>query len=279
MTVAPNTGLLVGSDLDAMLNNAGLFMASGLVPSRFKTTEAVVITAMYGRGLGLDFATSLAEVYIVNGIPSCSSKIQLGVIKHKEPECQIKILEQTDRICKISIKRKHDDEAQPFQYTIDEAKVAGLLSKTPWKNHPTDMLTARALTRGFRSTCMDLIAGFGHTAEELEDVKPKAEAPTGKIPKQGDAGGFVGPADILAKVTKDMNVTDVEVEEVEAPPNKKALEDLSLEMKGTDQKDLVEMIYDAFREKHSEDKETLAEGYDLFELRKAELESKDANKD
>ncbi len=254
--IPSNSGLMVGPELEAMLGNAQMLMASGLVPSRFKNPEAVAITAMYGRALGLDFATSIAEVYVVNGIPSASAKMQMGVVKHREPECQIKIIEQTDTICKITIKRKHDDEPQAYQWTIEEAKQANLLHKDNWKKHPADMLTARCLTRGFRSSCMDLLGGFGYAPDELEESRPTFD-PT-KIKK--------------AIPKKAPEAVKIEVVKPEVVKDQQALKGLVKELEATDQTSLAEMIYDEFRDKHSEEPETLVEAYDVFQKRMKELE-------
>jgi len=229
-----NSGLVVGEELDAMMGNARLLLASGLLPKRFNNPESVVVAGIYGKGLGLDFMTSANEVYIVNGAPSCSSKIMLGVVRHREPQCQIKILEQTDQVCKISIQRKHDNDPQAFQYTIEEAAKANLMHKDNWKKHPVDMLTARCMTRAFRSTCMDLLGGFGYTPEELEEVKPSFDA--SKVKKRG----------IPKKVDADIVVIPEEAEAVSdgVKINQKALTGLVAEFKSTDQPGLVEMIHD-----------------------------------
>ncbi len=286
--ISPNAGLVVGAELEAMLGNATMLMASGLVPQRFKNPEAVVITAMYGRGLGLDFTASIAEVYIVNGVPSCSSKIQQGIIKKREPGCKIRIIEQVETICRVSIQRANEDEAQPFQYTIEEAKKAGLLSKSTWQKHPVDMLTARALTRAFRSTCMDLLGGFGHTPEELEEVAtfdPKKVTKRAGMPKKGDTVDAMheikqdASIKMAEAVDAEITAVDVESEVVEEKHNVTVISGLTKELKGTDQQDLAELIYDSFREKNAEDQETLAKGYEIFEKRKQELGGSGDNKD
>jgi len=256
-----NSGLVIGAELDAMLGNAKLLLASGLLPKRFNNPESVVVAAIYGKGLGMDFMTAASEVYIVNGSPSCSSKIMLGVVKHREPKCQIKILEQSDTLCHMSIKRLHDDDYQDFKYTIEDAQKAGLLSKTPWKNHPTDMLTARCFTRMFRATCMDLLGGFGHTPDELEDsTRPVFDV--SKVKKKGIPKG---------------QVVEVEVEEVkeEKPVKVAAIKTLTNELKATDKIALVEMISDSFREKHGDSPETLVVGYEIFQERLKELNGGD----
>ncbi|NJO31398.1 MAG: recombinase RecT [Richelia sp. SL_2_1] len=47
--------------------------------------------------------------------------------------------------------------------------LAGLLGKDNWKKWPSDMMFARALTRGARRYCPDVFGGPAYTKEELED--------------------------------------------------------------------------------------------------------------
>jgi hypothetical protein len=63
------------------------------------------------------------------------------------------------------------------RWTIEEAKRANLLKRDTWKSYPADLLFARALTRGIRRYCPDLLMGAAYTPEELGGEVVEIAAP------------------------------------------------------------------------------------------------------
>ena len=61
-------------------------------------------------------------------------------------------------------------------FTIDDAKMAGLSGKGPWKSYPRAMLFNRAISDGRRTFAPDLFGGGkGYTPEELGSHPPKED--------------------------------------------------------------------------------------------------------
>lgn len=57
------------------------------------------------------------------------------------------------------------------EWTIDQAKKAGLTNKDNWKNYPQAMLRARCIAEGVRAVFPGAIGGM-LTVEEAQDVEP-----------------------------------------------------------------------------------------------------------
>lgn len=144
---------------------------SGLLPSSIKSPEAALIIALKGFELGLPPMASLGHIHVVNGKPGCSAEIMLAEIRSKHPNCVINIIQSDAKACIIEAARKKEDKLSRFEFTIDEARQAGLLSKDVWKNYPSDMLWARCVTRMKRRLFTEILSGISHTPEELEDIK------------------------------------------------------------------------------------------------------------
>lgn len=60
---------------------------------------------------------------------------------------------------KCSIKFVWKGISNEYEYSIDEARAAGYLTKDNWKKHPKDMLYARALSGGARKYMPEVIMG------------------------------------------------------------------------------------------------------------------------
>lgn len=256
-------GMLAEDQLAQLITHANIFWKSGLCPAKFDNPEAIIITAMYGREIGLSFMQALTDVHVINGVPGLSASGQSAVIRSKLPKAKIKILEQNEMVCRISMWRPGMDDPQEFSYTIEEADRANLTGKDNWRNHPTDMLTARCLTRGYRFVFKDILGSFSYTPEEIYSIpKPNKAlpnfAPAGGIPKvkpeEAEAAAGIPDEDKAAPNTPHLAILQADLEEQTSPPN-------------------VDLIYDQFRTEHINQPSTLLEAYDIYLKRKKELQS------
>lgn len=85
-----------------------------------------------------------------------------------------KILHIDDKSCKIRFTRGdriNDTDYQPFEFEYDlkKAATAGYLTKTNWKNSPTDMLYSRCLTGGGRKHIPEVFVGILVAGELVGD--------------------------------------------------------------------------------------------------------------
>lgn len=129
--------------------------------------QAVTI-AMKGRELGIPPMQAFAQIAVINGRPTCAAELMLALIYKNFPNAIVNILEETDKICKISAKRPNESALYTTSFTWEEAVTAGLSTRDNWKKYPKDMLRARAISRMARAKFPDAISGMSHTPEELD---------------------------------------------------------------------------------------------------------------
>lgn len=171
------TGVAVGSpqqDLGQVMELARIMAVSSLLPDSLRGKPADVLVAiLYGQELGLAPMQAIQSVYVVKGRPTISA--QLWVSLARRAGHKVRVLEETAEACTVEVVRSDDPDAPTrVTYTLEQAKTAGLLSNTTWKNHPHAMLYARAVSTACRRACPEIALGFG----DETDREPVAARPS-----------------------------------------------------------------------------------------------------
>ena len=146
------------SKIGAAMVKSGFFKSA--------TNEAQAIVQIWaGREMGIGAVESLRGIHIIDGHISLSAGLVAAQVK-RSGRYNYRVKVQTAVACEI----EWYEERQPVgvsAFTIQEAAAAGLATKQVWKAYPSDMLFARALTRGARRFCPDVFGGSVYTSEEL----------------------------------------------------------------------------------------------------------------
>ncbi len=187
---------------------------SGLLPSSVRNAEAASIIALKAWEIGIPMMQGYAQLYVLNGKVGMDAALMRSISQRNMKGLQFEILESTNAICKIKFTAPGKT---PYTgaYTIEEARIAGLLAKDNWKHYPGDMLYNRCLARGLRRFCPEALGGVLYTIEELKDADaiettgrtvgsepPQPETATDQPP--------VGPSEPVAPI--------IEVAAVVVPP-------------------------------------------------------------
>ena len=128
--------------------------------------DAALAVMVYGHELGLRPMTSLREVFIIDGTPSCSAKLMRALIFRAGHKLVWKTTSATE--CVVYGQRADGQGEATVTYSLDDARAAGLLSKDVWKKYPRAMLAARATSELARLIFPDVTVGY--TPEELSRV-------------------------------------------------------------------------------------------------------------
>lgn len=131
----------------------------------FKKPAEAMLVAMKAHDMGLSFTEALEQVYVIKGKTAIQGALMLKRIY--EAGHEINFVETTDKISKIEAKRKGQEKFTTWQYTIEDAKKAGLLSKDNWQHYPTEMLIWRNVARMTRFMFSDVCGGSAHLPDEL----------------------------------------------------------------------------------------------------------------
>ena len=132
------------SSLGAAFQLAKGMWNSGLY-KRFGSAEAIWAVMIRGRELGLGALTSLDSFHVVEGKPTPSAALLIARAKAHPDVEYLEFVEGDATFAKWKGKSRHGVEIE-LEYTIEEAKTAGLLAPTRsgipsnWIKRPAEML-------------------------------------------------------------------------------------------------------------------------------------------
>lgn len=149
------------------------FHASGLFAD--VTSEAAALVKIWaGRELGIGAVEAMRGIHIINGNLALSAGLIAAQIK-RSARYDYRIDRQTNERCVIEFSQ-NGAIVGSSEFTIADAQAAGLAGKATWKAYPSDLLFARALTRGARRFCPDVFGGAVYTSEEISVIDTEWEA-------------------------------------------------------------------------------------------------------
>ncbi len=158
-----NKALIKKEDFPVLFPTARALFKSGLFLQTKNEFGAYAIIE-YGFELGIPPMTALQTMAIISGKICMAGQMMLSIALRNGLE--YKILKDGTEECQVYLKFKNNEYTSSF--TIAEAKQAGVYRQdSGWTKYPKDMLFWRAVTRGLRRVCPDLILGL-YAKEELE---------------------------------------------------------------------------------------------------------------
>jgi hypothetical protein len=135
-------------------------LSGKMIPASIKTPQEAFAVMVAGRELGLGPMESFREMHVVNGVTMPGYRVLAALVLRNDPGASFKWLERsTTRAC-VQLTRPGRGTLE-VEYTVEDAKRAGLAEKDNWKKHPRDMLAAKAITRACRLGGPDLITSIG----------------------------------------------------------------------------------------------------------------------
>ena len=160
-----NNQLAVYQNFDSISKAANALQKSGYFKDVTSEAQAIV-KVMAGAELGLPPFASMTGIHIINGKPALGSNVVATLVKN-DPRYNYKIVECNNKVCTIA----WTEDGQPVgesSFTFEEAKAAGITTKSTWQHYTSDMLFARAITRGARRFAPGIFGGSPiYTPEEL----------------------------------------------------------------------------------------------------------------
>ena len=161
-----NADLPTPGDWATMLSMAESLVASGMLPAHIKTPQAAVSIILRGRELGIPAMYALSNIVYIQGKTTTNSELMLALIYRDHGDQAVQFITTDGDRCQLAYKRRGWDGYRQFEWTLDDAKRAGLLSNATWQKYPAAMLRARAVSAVARLAFPDSISGM-YTPEEL----------------------------------------------------------------------------------------------------------------
>lgn len=144
--------------------------------------QQAMVRIQMGKELGYGPATSLRAFYSCQGVPALAANTIACQLK-RSGKYNYRLISCTDEECTLEFFERWDGQKWEsngrVSYTFEEAKRAGLFRKgSGWEKNPSDMLFARALSRGARRFAPDCLGGlvaytpedFGASSKEMEPI-------------------------------------------------------------------------------------------------------------
>ena len=157
--------LAIMNDFDTMQKASTALFRSGYF-SDVKSEAQAIVKVMAGAELGLQPFSSMAGIHIIQNKPALGSNVVATLVKN-DPRYNYKIVECNNKVCTIAWYEDGESVGES-SFTMDEANTAGITGKPTWKAYPSDMLFARAITRGARRFAPGIFGGSPiYTPEEL----------------------------------------------------------------------------------------------------------------
>ncbi|MET9957396.1 hypothetical protein ABZ135_38380 [Streptomyces sp. NPDC006339] len=140
---------------------------TSFVPASLRGKPGDIAAAILaGAELGLKPMATLKSIDIIQGTPALRAHAMRAVLQGQGHE--IELVESTDTRCRMRGRRAGAEAWQEVEWTIDRARLMGLLNKDQWKKNPKGMLVARATGDVSRLIASDALHGMPYVSEELE---------------------------------------------------------------------------------------------------------------
>lgn len=150
-------------------SRAKLLVASGVLPRAVKTPAAAFAIMARGRELGLTMMQSFGAIHVIEGKPTLSADLMVALVKRGQKSKYFRVVESTNEKCTCETWRVDDPEPTRLTYSLDDAKIAGLLGKDNWKHYPRAMLRARCKSELARMVYEEELMGI-YMPDEVEEA-------------------------------------------------------------------------------------------------------------
>ena len=156
-----------------MVKQADVLAQSRIIPRAYQGKHFDIIAAgLAGQTFGWDIMTSLRNYHVIEGSASLRPEAMLGLVRQHGHSVTISTFDGTRdnqpcRIAKAVGRRRDNGDEHVAEFTTLDAKRAGLIGKSNWKNYEDAMLTWRSISVLCRVLFPDVVLGAGYVPEEL----------------------------------------------------------------------------------------------------------------
>jgi hypothetical protein len=198
--------------LEEQIHYAQAMAGASLLPEAYRKAPANILIAMQAaESLGITPFQAIQGIDVISGKMSLSAELMRALIQREGHYFRVDVL--TANGCRLLVARKEDrEDVQTFEYTREDAKLAGLTGGNHAK-HPKAMMLARATTMAARAVFADVIGGFAAT-HELEDERSERRVDTSRLVPPSRAADPEPDAVEAELVEEPMHIVDEETGEI-----------------------------------------------------------------
>ena len=162
---------------------ASAFHQSGMFPNLKNEAQAFVLI-LAGAEMGVGAMEAVQGITLIQGKPTMSANLLASLVK-RHPRYDYRVVDHSDTTCRIEF-FQDGEPSGVSEFTLEDAKKAGLGGNQTWKKYPSALLFARALTQGVRWYAPDVTSSAAYTPEEL-GAEPEIEQTSDEGAGSGNA--------------------------------------------------------------------------------------------
>lgn len=175
--LAPVSSLPNKDEWGTIFGMAEQLVPTGFLPKAVDTPQKAAAIMLKGRELGVPPMYALSNITVIQGKPTANAEMMLALVKRAYGRDAVWVETSTPKIAKIGY--LVHSKPRFYEYTIEMAKQAGLLSNQTWTKFPDAMLRARAISAVCRMEFPEVIGGMYAPGELGEDVR--VDESTGEV--------------------------------------------------------------------------------------------------
>lgn len=143
-----------------------------------RTPEAALALMLICQSEGMHPMRAMQTFHIIKGKPSKRADAILAEFQSRGGIVEWHDMDTTK--CSATFEGPGIKKPLTLTWTLEDAKVAGLMQNDQWRKYPRAMLRARVISEGVRAVMPGVIAGF-YTPEEVNDF---TEGPAQQVAPQ-----------------------------------------------------------------------------------------------
>lgn len=141
-------------------------LGTGIVPKAYASNESAIAACIVtGAELGIGAMESLRSIYIVDGKPQLAADLMMRIAIQRG--VTIEWISLTDEVAHARFRRPSFPD-HVAQWTIEDARRAGLAGKDVWKKYPRAMLRARCVSEALRAWAPDVLGAGVYVEGEFD---------------------------------------------------------------------------------------------------------------
>ena len=175
--LAPVSSLPDKDEWGTIFGMAQQLVPTGFLPKAVDTPQKAAAIMLKGRELGIPPMQALSNITVIQGKPTANAELMLAMVKRAYGRDAIWMEKSTPEVAKIGY--LVHGKSKFYEFTIDMAKKAGLLSNQTWTKYPDAMLRARAISAVCRMEFPEVIGGMYVPGELGEEVR--VDESTGEV--------------------------------------------------------------------------------------------------
>lgn len=220
------TAIVTHDAFQSRMVEAEALVKSGYLPQAIKTPQQAVAIITMGRELGIGTWAALNGINVIQGKPTVSPQLKLGLI-NKSGELEDMSITDDGNACTVMMKRK-GRSPHTETFSMQDAAAMGLATNDNWKRQAPTMRKWRAVDACCRVLFSDITLGFYSPEElnpdvtidyetgEITDVTPEPQNGNGQ--PVADIQEYARPAE--GENDKPMQAVE-ETTTLPFPPNRK----------------------------------------------------------